>query len=42
MKFNEQYEQIQIMANIGPFCKGIENDKRNIFDSELLKKTVNV
>ena len=26
------------MANNGPFCKGIENDKGNIFESELWKK----
>ena len=25
------------MANNGPFCEGIENDKGNIFDSELWK-----
>ena len=27
-----------MMANNGPFCKGVENDKGNIFESELLKK----
>ena len=26
------------MANNGPFCKGIENDKGYIFESELWKK----
>ena len=35
---NEHHEQIEIMANNGPYCKGIENDKRNIFESELWKK----
>ena len=27
---NEQHEQIEIMANHGPFCKRIKNDKENI------------
>ena len=35
---NEQHEQIEIMAYNGPFCKGIENDKGYIFESELWKK----
>ena len=26
------------MANNGPFCKGVENDKGNIFEPELWKK----
>ena len=26
------------MINNGPFCKGIESDKENIFESELWKK----
>ena len=30
------------MANNGPFCTGMENDKGNIFESELWKKTVTV
>ena len=28
------------MANIGPFCKGIENDKGNIFESRFVEKIV--
>ena len=32
---NEQHEQIKIMANNGPFCKGLENIKGNIFESEM-------
>ena len=31
-----------MMANNGPFCKGIENDKVNIFESELWEKTFDV
>ena len=42
LRQKEQHEQIEIMANYGPFCKGIENDKGNIFESELWKKIVNV
>ena len=30
------------MANNGPFCKGIENAKGNIFESKIVGKTVNV
>ena len=29
LRQNEQHEQIEIMANHGPLCKGIENDKGN-------------
>ena len=42
LRQNEQHEQIQIMANNGPLCKGIENDKGNILESELWGKTLNV
>ena len=35
----EQHEQIEIMANNGPICKGIENDKGNLFASELWKNS---
>ena len=38
LRQNEQHEQIETMANNGPFCKGIENDKGNTFESELWKK----
>ena len=38
LRQNEQHGQIEIMTNNCPFCKGIENDKRNIFESELWKK----
>ena len=31
-----------MMANNGPFCKGIENNKGNIFESELWEKTFDV
>ena len=30
LRQNEQHEQIEIMANHGPFCKRIKNDKVNI------------
>ena len=30
LRQNEQCEQIEIMANHGPFCKGIKNDEENI------------
>ena len=39
LRQNDQYEQIEIMASNGPFCKGIENNKGNIFESELREKT---
>ena len=42
LRQNEQHEQIDFVANKGPFCKGVENDKGNIFESELWGKTVNV
>ena len=32
LRQNEQHELIEIMANSGPLCKGIENDKGNIFE----------
>ena len=38
LRQNEKHEQIKIMPNNGPFCKGIENDKGNTFESELWKK----
>ena len=38
LRQNKQHQQIEIMENNGPFCKGIENDKGNIFESELWKK----
>ena len=31
-----------MMASNGPFCKGIENDKGNIFESDLWEKTFDV
>ena len=37
LRQNKQHEQI--MANNGPFCKGIENDKGNILEAELWKKS---
>ena len=44
LRQDEQHEHIEFLANTNnsPFCKGIENDKGNIFESELWKKTVNV
>ena len=30
LRQNEQHERIEIMANHGPFCKMIKNDKENI------------
>ena len=36
---NEQHEQIEIMANHGPFCKRIKNDKET---SSHVEETVNV
>ena len=39
LRQNEQHEQIIIMANNGPFCKGVENDKGNIFESDLWKNS---
>ena len=38
LRQNEQFEQIEIMANNDPCCTGIENDKGNIFESELWGK----
>ena len=38
LRQNEQNEHIEIMANNGWFCKGIENDKGNVFESELWGK----
>ena len=38
LRQNEQHVQNEIMANNGLFCKGLENDKENIFESELWKK----
>ena len=38
LRQNEQHVQIEIMANNGLLCIGIENDKGNIFESELWKK----
>ena len=32
--------KIEIMANNGPICKGLENDNGNIFEPELWKKSV--
>ena len=31
-----EHEQIEIMANNGPFCKGIENDKGDIQPKHML------
>ena len=42
LRQSEQHEQIEIMANNGPFCKGIKNDKVDILESELWKQAVNV
>ena len=40
---NEQDEQMEIMANNGPFCEGIENDKGTFLNQNCGgKKTVNV
>ena len=38
LRQNELHEQIEIMAYHGPFCKSIENDNGNIFESELWRK----
>ena len=35
---NEQHEQIEIMANHGPFCKRIKNDKENILKLIMWKR----
>ena len=39
---NEKHEQIEIMASKWSICKGIENDRGSVFESELRKKSVNV
>ena len=38
LRQNEQHEQIEIMANHGPFRKRIENDKEKILKSIMLKR----
>ena len=35
---NEQHEQIEIMANHGPLCKRIKNDKENLLNSIMWKR----
>ena len=38
LRQNEQHEQIEIIANHGPFCKRIKNDKENILKSIMWKR----
>ena len=38
LRQNEQHEQIKIMANHGPLCKTIKNDKENILKLTMLKR----
>ena len=38
LRQNEQHEQIEIMANHGPFCKRIKNDKENILKLIMWKR----
>ena len=38
LRQNEQHEQIEIMANHGPFCKRIKHDKGNILKSIMWKR----
>ena len=38
LRQNEQYEQVEIMANNGPLCKKIKNDKENILKLTMLKR----
>ena len=38
LRQNEQHEEIEIMANHGPFCKRMKYDKENILKSIMLKR----
>ena len=38
LRQNEQHEQIETLANHGPFCKRIKNDKENILKSIMWKR----
>ena len=38
LRQNEQHEEIEIMANNGPFCKRIKNDKENSLKSIVWKR----
>ena len=38
LRQNEQHEQIEIMANHGPFCKRMKNDKENFLKSIMRKR----
>ena len=37
LRQNEPHAQIKIMANHGPLCKQVKNDKRNILKSATWK-----
>ena len=38
LRQNEQHEQIEILANHGPFCERIKNDKENIIKLIMWKR----
>ena len=42
LRQNEQHEQIEIMANYGPFCKRIKKDKENILNLIVWNRQTNV